>query len=172
MFILVSPHGPLCEGKSCHKLGECKDSRKRKGWSGTRHQRSNIYQEVIKRTEVRGDTEHSPGSSRQVTAGWFYDIVQGQENRPTSYRSRKIGIRKIRAGTAGFMFPWDVGLTPFETLSEGDRVLFHLTIKSWQVCQCNNILTTYTGTPWFSSLSNKCQWFTLSKDILASIKHR
>ena len=36
----------------------------------------------------------SPGGDRQATAGWLYDIVQGQENRPTSYRSRKIGIRQ------------------------------------------------------------------------------
>ena len=37
----LSPHGPLCQGKSCHKLGECIDGSKRKGRFGTRRQRSN-----------------------------------------------------------------------------------------------------------------------------------
>ena len=30
-----------------------------------------------------------------------YDIVQGQENRPMSYRSRKIGIRQKSSGHRG-----------------------------------------------------------------------
>ena len=48
--------------------------------------------------ENRLMAEQSPGGSRQATAGWLYDIVQGQENRPTSYRSRKIGIRQKSSG--------------------------------------------------------------------------
>ena len=48
--------------------------------------------------ENRLVVEQSSGGGRQATAGWFYDIVQGQENRPTSYRSRKIGIRQKSSG--------------------------------------------------------------------------
>ena len=35
-------HGPCCKGKPCHRLGECEDSRKRKGRSSSRHKRSDI----------------------------------------------------------------------------------------------------------------------------------
>ena len=48
---------------------------------------------VISR-ENRLVAKQSPGGGRQMTAGWLYDIVQGQENRPMSYWSRKIGIRQ------------------------------------------------------------------------------
>ena len=51
---------------------------------------------VISR-ENRPEAEQSPGSDWQVTTGWVYDFVQGQENRPASDGSRKIAIRqKIR----------------------------------------------------------------------------
>ena len=39
-----------------------------------------------------------PAAAGQATAGWLYDIVQGQENWPMSYRSRKIGIRQKSSG--------------------------------------------------------------------------
>ena len=39
-------------------------------------------------------------SRRQSSAptGWLYDIIQGQENRPMSYRSWKLGIRQKSSG--------------------------------------------------------------------------
>ena len=37
--------------------------------------------------------EQSPGGDHQVTTGWVYDFVQGQENWPATYGSRKIGIQ-------------------------------------------------------------------------------
>ena len=54
-----------------------------------------------------GHSEQSPGTEQFRTVSrrrsscdrWMvYDIVQGQENRPTSYRSRKIGIRQKFSG--------------------------------------------------------------------------
>ena len=42
--------------------------------------------------------EQSPGGSRQAPAGWLYDMVEGQENRPMSCRSQKIGIRQKSTG--------------------------------------------------------------------------
>ena len=58
--------------------------------------------------------EQSPGDDRQVTTGQVYDFVQGQENQPVTYRSRKIGIRQKSgqnlAATAWFMFNWDLDL--------------------------------------------------------------
>ena len=57
----------------------------------------------------------SPDGDRQVIADPVIRAVQGHQNRPTSYRSRKIGIRqksgKNRAVIAGFIIFWDVGLT-------------------------------------------------------------
>ena len=48
--------------------------------------------------ENRPVAEQSSRSGRQATTGWLYDIVQGQENRLTSYRSCKVGIRQKSSG--------------------------------------------------------------------------
>ena len=40
--------GPCCKGKPCHRLGECEDSRKRKGRSSSRHKRSDIHPQITK----------------------------------------------------------------------------------------------------------------------------
>ena len=64
--------------------------------------------------ENRPVAKQSPGGGRQATAGWFYDIVQGQENRPTSYRSRKIGIRqKIERASQDLCF---LGTSAFDNM--------------------------------------------------------
>ena len=49
----LSPHRPLSEGKSRHKLGECKDSRKRKHEASKKQYTSGSYQTW---TEMTGDT--------------------------------------------------------------------------------------------------------------------
>ena len=38
--------------------------------------------------ENRPEAEQSSGGDHQVTAGWVYNIVQGQQNRPANHRSR------------------------------------------------------------------------------------
>ena len=55
--------------------------------------------------------EQSPVGGRQAPAGWLYDMVEGQVNRPMSCRSRKIGIRQKSTGHRVIYVFWDVGFT-------------------------------------------------------------
>ena len=47
--------------------------------------------------ENRPVAEQSPSGDRQVTTGWVYNIVQGQQNRPVSHRSQKLTISQKSA---------------------------------------------------------------------------
>ena len=66
--------------------------------------------------------ERSPDGGRQAPAGWLYDLVQGQENRPVSCRSQKIGIGEKSADHRSIYKACDVGLTTM--LAYSKNVLF------------------------------------------------
>ena len=95
--------------------------------------------------------EQSPGGDHQVTTGWVYNFVQGQENWPATYGSRKIGIWQKSgqnlAATTQFMFNWDLGFT------------------SWPS------VTSYRHTQRIHETKRKCTWYLVKKNNKLKTKH-